>query len=507
MYHDRLKKDAQEFKIFVKQLKKMTGGVAQPLTVYNPKLLEAFEGKNPVKELEGLEKRYLSGSFDTKETFQKEVDNTMEQEHRIRRLYGDLPQLNGIDATKRTFIDELKKMTGGKFSYYRYTFKFYPAILTFLEKLVKIVDEMCVEPGKIRIPQPEEKIAKPGTVTQLPSGAAVKQLPSGRAGLRLLPPHEEEKLVNTHDELMRTLESEDRKDVKNLAGDVERLKGLIINKDLAAALKLLKREIARGKNPLFKDMYRVPVREDMMQGNIYRPYRFEIVAFGNRFMGPAGLDKGGRRVPSGVGGEAFAREIFLKLNYVQADKNAKPRSITTELTDVIGAMIYSIMFRSTKLRKDIEKLNDESSKFPDKESVALIDRMIVTLANERAALENTKKTLTDLEKEAREMQSMSHQYIKDFIENMKEVAKTQVDWGSGEWGEDDGGVDNFVPALHKFRDVPDMLEMILVEAVKEGTAVIRLTEQSFMERRKLNDEWKKHIEEVMKRPQQYAAAA
>jgi len=461
LYNDRLKKDWQDLKKLLPELKKIVAGATNAIQTFNPQLVENFEGHNPIGEVNLHILRTKPSNY-AKGMFAEKVDNTKQGEARIIRLYGNLPKLNGIDTNFKQGIEALQQKTGG--SYNRYTFKFYPALIDFIEKMIAAIEKLCEDKKVIPLPPKRPEIKPPA-----------------------LPPKTD---TEAPMDITKGLESAETEEIKRLEEDMMRIGRIEFKDDLATALKIIKREIVKGTNPLFGEKYKVPVREDKMGKTIYRPYRFEVVVFSELFVKQVPKrDKFGRRFPSAVGPTPFTQEIFRQLGIKEA---------THTLSEICEGIKVRLTALNEIVKKDTNRLHAESSKLPDKQSVVIVDKLISVLEDEWLYLDHIVEKLNEIEWELRSVENCDHKYVKEFKENMAEVAKSNVEWGGGEWGEDDHNVDRFVPALNKWHDIPEFVKMVQEEAAKEANQAFEKIHDALEHIQKIDVEWKKHLEEALR---------
>ena len=270
-----------------------------------------------------------------------------------------------------------------------------------------------------------------------------------------------------------------------LQNNIFRLRQFRLDSDLAKAFAKMKREISKGQ--LFGPEYRVPVRETGM-GMVYRPYRFEIVAFGSKFMkerkGESILDKQGRTVPAGVGAWGFTKEVFNKLGY--------PPVIDTLKKDIDAKKTF--MKEQIKLlEEDIQRLQYEAKK-SDEEGVRVIDSVEVNIRSLIEHYEQILPKLDEIEKELLSVESGNSEYVKEFMGKLESVAGSNIDWGTGENGEDDKGALNLAQALPSFHDIPDYLHLLIEELEKDVQETIQYEDIAKEEISKAAQEWRRYLE-------------
>ncbi|MBU0461049.1 MAG: hypothetical protein KJ574_00525, partial [Nanoarchaeota archaeon] len=485
------RKDINVFKkIVVSKAKKTAKAAKKAMETFRPELIEKLNWiKDSDREWDIAITRNQHEPLSI-------IINNIEGEERIHRLYGALPSLDGIDQRHKEDIEEMRKLANGKESYRRYTFFFYPRVLLLLEELLAAVEVLCGE-GKVKEP---EKLPE-GKVVALPPAKGLKALPPGE---RVEPPVD----------ILKRLKSVNMDEVERIAGNIRTMRKFVIDPDLQRAIKDIKTEIARGTNPLFGKTYQVVIREDYMHGNFYRPMRYEIVIGGKSFTRGAELDKSGKPFPPGVGPTVFAQAIFDKLGYITKDDQGRTIGVAHKIVDATGAIRLMTMFRIGLIKTDINLLHAESAKLPDKESVRIMDKFINALEDESKKLEHVVVRLQDVERNTCEVKNMSNEYIQSFIKSVENAAKDHEQWGtggqwtgkpSGEDREDDSGIDHLVHSLRSFKDIPEFLKMVQDEAIKHAEDAINVMTDALTEIRKIEAEWKTHLEEVMRL--HYGAAA
>ena len=472
LYNRQIFNDWDRFKKILPELAELIENAQKQIMTFNVALIDNFEDAKPLDEFKKAVHKVGNTSFDSKKVFEVNIDNTTEGAERIKKLYGDLPKLHGIDKNFDDKIEELQKKSGGKLSYNRYTFRFFPTVLTFIDKMMDVIEKLCGKDAKPIGPEPEKKIE----------------------------PTPEPETIELPTDITTGLKSVNMEEAEIDSPGVTNLRKMHVNDDLAAVLKQLKREIARNKNELFPDKYptsyRMQVREDNMGKAIFIPRRFEVVVFGDQYMRGAKLDKQGRSMPPGIGPERFTEEVFNRLGYKDALQQIL--SHTTNLK-------IALMNRTNDLKHDINILHTQGVKMPDEDSIRIYDRLITILENELKKVEHAVTAINHLSKEIEGMTSLQHETVKQFMKNMEDVAKSNIEWGGGEWGEDDNNVDKFVPALHDFKDIPEMIRILQDEGVKEMSDAIEAIVDAYSKIKEIDAEWRTHVEQILR--MKYSTAA
>jgi len=106
--------------------------------------------------------------------------------------------------------------------------------------------------------------------------------------------------------------------------------------------------------------------------------------------------------------------------------------------------------------------------------------------------------LEEIEQQAYKMRNLNHEYVTAFELNMREIAKTNIDWGGGEWGEDDAQAEQFANSLSHFPDIPEFLELLQDETLQLGNQVITLLEDHHDQLSELDLEWRNRMETILR---------
>ena len=192
---------------------------------------------------------------------------------------------------------------------------------------------------------------------------------------------------------------------------------------------------------------------------IYRPLRFELVAFGSKFMKDRmpTLDKKGRVVPTGVGGWPFTKEIFNKLGYPE---------VIDGLKKDIEAKKEFMKQQIHLLEQDIQHIQHEATNL-DAEGVRITDDVEVSIQSLIDHYKQILPKLDEIEKELLSLESGTSEYVKEFITKLEHTASSNIDWGTGERGEDDKGAINLAQALPSFHNIPDFIHLLIEELEKD----------------------------------------